>query len=86
MHPHLVAWAVLHSRQARANVDKVVTPLALCFACQDTCAVRCCQLQVGLVKSWSAYHTFLAQHPDKDPIESFKQELMDTLQAQVKKR
>jgi len=37
---------------------------------------------VGLVKSWSSYHTFLDQHPDKDPIHAFEQDMLAALQAQ----
>jgi hypothetical protein len=40
-------------------------------------------LQVGYVKSWSAYHTFLEQHPDKDPIPAFRQDLLRALNTQV---
>jgi len=35
------------------------------------------------VKSWSAYHTYLDQHPDKDPIHAFEQDMLAALQAQV---
>jgi len=36
---------------------------------------------VGLVRSWSAYHTFLQQHPDKDPIHAFERELLEAVTA-----
>jgi hypothetical protein len=40
-------------------------------------------VQVGLVSSWSAYHTYLEQHPQQDPIPAFKQGLLAALGAQV---
>lgn len=40
-------------------------------------------VQVGLVNSWSAYHTYLKQHPQQDPIPAFKRDLLAALGAQV---
>lgn len=40
-------------------------------------------VQVGVVKTWSAYHTYMEQHPQKDPIPAFKRDLLKALGAQV---
>lgn len=43
-------------------------------------------VQVGYVKSWSAYRTYLQEHPDKDPIPEFQAQLLKALQTQVRMR
>lgn len=49
-----------------------------------TAAAALLAFQVGLVRSWSAYHTFLEQHPQQeDPVLGFKQDLLRSLGAQV---
>jgi hypothetical protein len=40
-------------------------------------------LQMGYIQSWSAYHAYLDQHPESDPLPAFREELLKSLQLQV---
>jgi hypothetical protein len=45
----------------------------------------CVPLQVGYLRSWSAYNTWRKQHSGAaaDPLESFQEQLMEALNTQV---
>ena len=78
--PHWVARCRVHPRRSCA-AQHVQAPCArTCPSCSHN-RLHC--TQVGYVRSWSAYNTYRAQHPEApDPLVGFEKDLLSALGSQ----
>jgi hypothetical protein len=51
--------------------------------CEDMLPMSAVPLQMGYLRSWSAYHTYLDKHPQSDPLPAFGENLLKSLDLQV---